>query len=195
MGRSSALYRDVSLPPTPRAEVAVAWSRLSLRFPDGRLLDVDLDGSSSQVGDATFHHRFVRMMTIEGRTMSTALITPPDHAAIAPRVAHLPPAPADAAVIEDGTWDAVVDWVMSGGRLAGRTIDELARLATVATAPFAVAIGEIAAQVAQDLARLARGPLRGAGDVLEWLRPLQRQARTSARAEDALVAALAACSA
>lgn len=193
MGRWSALYRDDVMRPSPRAEVALAWSELSLYLPDGRWRQVELDGSSNMVGDATCRRRFVRMLTIERGGESTALITPPDRGAIAPRVAHLPSAPDDAAVIDDGVWDTVADWIASSGRLAGRTVEELARLATVATAPFAVAIGEVAAQVARDLARLVRGPLRGAGDVLDWLRPLQLAARTSPRAEEALVAALAAC--
>jgi len=194
MGRSSALYRDDSLPP-PRAEVALAWSELSLYLPDGRCRQIELDGSSNQVLDATFRRRFVRMITIDAGADRASLITPPERGAIAPRVAYLPPAPDDAAVVDDGVWDTLSDWVTSSGRLAGRTIDELARLAVIATAPFAVAIGEVAAQVAKDLARLVRGPLRGAGDVIEWLRPLMTAARKSPRAEDALVAALAACTA
>lgn len=192
MARASALYRDDALA-SARAGVSLSWSELSLYLPDGRYRQIELDGSSNQVLDATFRRRFVRMIAIEGRAERTVLITPPERGAIAPRVAHLTPAPEDATVLEDGVWDTLSDWVTSSGRLAGRTIDELARLATIASAPFAVAIGEVAAQVAKDLAGLVRGPLRGAGDVLEWLRPLMRAARSSARAEDALVAALAAC--
>lgn len=194
MGRWSALYRDDdTMGPSPRTEVTLAWSELSLYLPDGRWRQIELDGTSNVIGDATCRRRFVRMVTIERGGESIALITPPDRASIAPRVAHLPAAPDDAVVVDDGVWDTVADWIASSGRLAGRTVEELARLATVATAPFAVVLGELAAQVARDLARLVRGPLRGAGDVLEWLRPLQLAARTSPRAEDALVAALAAC--
>jgi hypothetical protein len=173
--------------------VALEWSELSLYLPDGRWRQIELDGSSNLIGDATARRRFVRMMTIEWGFESAAVITPPDRGTIAPRVAHLPVAPDDAAVVEAGVWETLADWVSSSGRLAGRTVEELARLASIATAPFAVVIGEVAAQVARDLARLARGPLRGAADVIEWLRPLQLAARTSPRAEDALVAALAAC--
>ena len=189
----SPLYRDMSFSPSPRADVALEWSELSLYLPDGRWRQIELDGSSNVIGDATARRRFVRMMMIDWGFESAAVITPPDLGAIAPRVAHLPVAPDDAAVLEAGVWETLADWVSSSGRLAGRTVEELARLASIATAPFAVVIGEVAAQVARDLARLARGPLRGAADVIEWLRPLQMAARTSPRAEDALVAALAAC--
>ncbi|HUQ03502.1 MAG TPA: hypothetical protein VM261_13465 [Kofleriaceae bacterium] len=189
----SPLYKDMSFSPSPRARVALEWNELSLYLPDGRWRQIELDGSSNEIGDATARRRFVRIMTIEWGYESASVITPPDHGAIAPRVAHLPVAPEDAAVVEAGVWETLVDWVSSSGRLAGRTVEELARLASIATAPFAVAIGEVAAQVARDLARLARGPLRGAADVIEWLRPLHLAARTSPRAEDALVAALAAC--
>ncbi len=192
---ANPLYRDMSFRPSPRAEVALAWSELSLYLPDGRWRQIELDGSSNEIRDATARRRFVRMMTIEWGFESAAVITPPDRGAIAPRVAQLPSAPDDAAVVEAGVFETLADWISTSGRLAGRTVEELARLASIATAPFAVAIGEIAAQVARDLARLARGPLRGAGDVLDWLQPLQLAARTSPRAEDALVAALAACTA
>ncbi|MCL4223404.1 MAG: hypothetical protein KJZ91_02900 [Myxococcales bacterium] len=189
----SPLYRDDAFPPSPRTEVALAWSELSLYLPDGRCLQLELDGARHSVGDATARRRFVRMMSIEARQAAVTLITPPDRGAIAPRVAHLPAAPDDAAVLEAGVWEQLADWVASSGRLAGRTVEELARLASIATAPFAVVIGEVAAGVARDLARMASGPLRGVADVLEWLRPLQLAARSSPRAEDALVAALAAC--
>ncbi len=190
----SPLYRDMSFPPSPRTEVALEWSELSLYLPDGRWRQIQLDGSSNLIGDATARRRFVRMMTIEWGFESAAVITPPDRGSIAPRAAYLPVAPDDAAVVEAGVWETLADWISTSGRLAGRTVEELARLASIATAPFAVAIGEVAAQVARDLARLVRGPLRGAGDVVDWLRPLAIAARTSARAQDALVAALAACS-
>ena len=193
MGRSSALYRDDTMRPSPRTEVTVEGSELALHLPDGRWRQLQLDGTSNLIGDATCRRRFVRMVTIERLGESTALITPPELASIAPRAAHLPAAPDDAMVVETSAWEAVADWIASGGRLAGRTIDELARLACIASAPFAVTIGEVCAQVARDLARLARGPLRGVHDALEWLRPLQIAARSSPRAEEALVAALAAC--
>lgn len=194
MGRWSALYRDDETT-SPRTEVTVAWSELSLYLPDGRWRQIELDGTSNVIVDATCRRRFVRMVTIERGGETTSLITPPDRGSIAPRAAHLPTAPDDAAVVETSSWDTVADWIASSGRLAGRTVEELARLACVATSPFAVAIGEVAAQVARDLARMGRGPLRGVGDVLEWLRPLQLAARTSPRAEEALVAAMAAVTA
>ncbi|MBE7453466.1 MAG: hypothetical protein HS111_32775 [Kofleriaceae bacterium] len=154
----SPLYRDDAFPPSPRTEVALAWSELSLYLPDGRCLQLELDGARHSVGDATARRRFVRMMSIEARQAAVTLITPPDRGAIAPRVAHLPAAPDDAAVLEAGVWEQLADWVASSGRLAGRTVEELARLASIATAPFAVVIGGVAAGVARDLARMASGP-------------------------------------
>lgn len=192
MARSSALYRDDSAE-TPRSTVSLAWSELTLYLPDGRYRRIELDGATHQVSDAAFRQRFVRMIEIRGRSENATLITPPEGGAIAPRVVHMPPAPGDAVVLEPGTWETLSEWVASSGRLAGRTIEELARLAVIASSQFAVAIGEVAAQVATELAGLVGGPLRGAADVLEWLRPLSRAARSSPRAHDALVTALALC--
>ena len=88
---------------------------------------------------------------------------------------------------------------MGGGRFAGCSIADLARLAAIATPPFAVLIGEVAAQRALELAWAARGPLRGGFDldpvlqpVLDTiLHPLIAAARQSSRVAEALVAALA----
>ncbi len=193
MGRSSALYRDPARELAPRAEVSLAWSELTLVFRDGRSRWIDLDGCASDVVDATFRRRFVRMLTIERGADGLALITPPDHGAIAPRVAHLPTAPADAAVLDDGTWQVVVDWIRSGGRLSALTVAELARLAMIATPPFALLVGEVAAQVAFEMVWEQAGPWRGGAAIEDSLAPLQQAARHSARASEALIAALAWC--
>jgi hypothetical protein len=74
------------------------------------------------------------MMTIEWGFESAAVITPPDRGSIAPRVAYLPVAPDDAALVEAGVWETLADWISTSGRLAGRTVEELARLASIATA-------------------------------------------------------------
>lgn len=193
MGRTSALYRDPARDLAPRAEVSLAWSELTLEFRDGRTRWIDLDGCHSDVVDATFRRRFVRMLTLDGSTAATALITPPDLGAIAPRVAYLPTAPDDAAVLDDQTWQVVVDWIRSGGRLSALTVDELARLAVIATPPFALLVGEVAAQVAFEMVWEQAGPWRGGAALEDSLAPLQRAARHSARAAEALVAALAWC--
>lgn len=193
MGRSNALYRDPSRVSAPRAEVSLAWSELTLRFSDGRSRWIDLDGCANDVLDAAFRRRFVRMLTLERNGEQLALITPPDQAAIAPRAAFLPLAPDDAAVVDDGPWQVVVDWIRSGGRLTGLSVTELARLSTVATPQFAVIIGEVAAQVAFEMIWEQAGPLRGGAALSDSLSPLQQAARSSDRASDALVAALAAC--
>ena len=193
--RSNALYRDPSTVSAPRAEVSLAWSELTLQLADGGGRSIDLDGCACEVGDASFRRRFVRMLTIERDGEQLALITPPDHGAIAPRALRLPSAPDEACVLDDEPWQVVVDWVRGGGRLSGLSVAELARLATVATPQFALIIGEVAAQVAFDMVWEHAGPWRGGAALSDSLAPLQRAARVSARAAEALVAALAACAA
>jgi len=193
--RSNALYRDPSAQSAPRAEVALAWSELMLQVPGGGSRWIDLDGCANDVLDAAFRRRFVRMLTLERGGEQLALITPPDQGAIAPRAARLPAAPDDACVVEDEAWQVVVDWIHGGGRLSGRSVAELARLATVATPQFALIIGEVAAQVAFEMVWEHAGPLRGGAALSDALAPLQRAARASTRAAEALVAALAACAA
>lgn len=179
----------------PRAEVALAGSELTLEVRGGGSRWIDLDGCEHEVVDAAFQRRFVRMLTLERDGERVALVTPPDQGAIAPRVARLPSAPEDACVVDDEPWQVVVDWVRGGGRLSGLSVGELARLATVATPPFALIIGEVAAQVAFEMVWEQAGPLRGGAALSDSLAPLQRAARVSPRAAEALVAALAACAA
>jgi hypothetical protein len=193
MRRSKALYRDEGLEPVPRASVSLAWSELALQMPDGQCLSIELDGALIGVTDSSFRRRFVRMLTVERVDRRTAVITPPDRGSIAPRAVPVPIAPDDAAVVESGVWDTVVGWLTSGGRLAGRTVAELASLALIATPQFAIAIGEVAAQVAMEMIWEQEGPLRGGADLDHSLWPLYDAARTSARASDALVAAMAVC--
>ena len=192
MGRSSALYRDPSRVSTARAEVALATSELTVQYGDGRSRWIDLDGCALDETDAVYQRRFVRMLTLERRGERLALITPPDKAAIAPRVAFLPSAPDDAAVVDDEPWEVIADWLRGGGRLSGLSVDELARLAMVATPQFALIIGEVAAQVAFEMVWEHAGPLRGGVNISDALEPLHRAARRSQRAAEALVAALAA---
>jgi hypothetical protein len=193
VARSNALYRDPERVSAPRAELTLAWSELTVHYHDGTSRWIDLDGCANDVVDAAFRRRFVRMLTIERDSEGLALITPPDRAAIAPRVAHLPPAPEDAAVLDDETWQVLVGWVRGGGRLSGLSVEELASLAMIASPPFALIIGEVAAQVALDMIWEHGGPLRGGVEVADSLAPLERAARVSVRAAEALVAALAAC--
>ncbi len=198
MGRT-ALYRDPMPFHTACAEVQLDFEIVILRMPDGRLRRLGLDGVSplaidgcvrAQV-DVHDERRFVRMLVLEHARNSEVLITPPEHGAVAPIVVHLPEAPTDAAVIEPNAWEALADWVIGGGRLAACTIEELARLATIATPAFAVLIGEIAAQRALELGWMSRGPLRGCVDLDAALRPFVQVARFSPRAAEALVSALA----
>jgi hypothetical protein len=141
--------------------------------------------------DARPERRFVRMLLLERDHERHLVITPPDRGAVAPSVVRLPEAPDEAAIIDDESWDALADWIMGGGRLAGCSISDLARLAAIATPQFAVLIGEVAAQCALELVSAARGPLRGVVDIESALHPLVSAARHSQRVAEALISALA----
>jgi hypothetical protein len=203
MGRT-ALYRDPAPFRPARAEVQVDGDVLLLAMPDGRQRRHGLDGCAATqldgfvavriagaANDARPERRFVRMLTLERDHERHVIITPPDRGAVAPNVVRLPEAPDEAAIIDDHAWDALADWIMGGGRLAGWSIADLARLAAIATPQFAVLIGEVAAQSALELVWAARGPLRGVDDVEAALHPLIAAARQSGRVAEALVAALA----
>lgn len=178
--------------PTPRTKLELERDVLMLTCPDGTWQSVALHGSSFQVGDAAYNLRFVRHLIVYTPRLQVDLITPPDEGAIAPRAAGLPGVPAGAAVVETPTWEALVDWLRVGGRLGRLTMVELARLCRVASPQFAVGIGERAAQMAMELIWERCGPMRDSGGMVDSLRPLEEEARTSPRAADALVAALAA---
>jgi hypothetical protein len=195
MGRA-ALYRE--LPPfrPARAEVQLEPDALVLAMPDGWTRRHPLDGCAATTTDGFVAvrgaRRFVRMLVLERIYGAVAVvITPPDQGAVAPNVVRVPEAPSDAAVIDVAAWEALAEWILGGGRLAACSIADLARLAAIATPPFAVLIGEVAAQRAIELAWSTAGPLRGGSDVDSALQPLVDAARTSQRAAEALVSALA----
>jgi hypothetical protein len=200
MGRT-ALYRDPAPFRPARAELQLDPDALLLRMPDGRQRRHALDGCSVAQLDGFVvargippidaRRRFVRMLILERDHERHTIITPPERGAVAPNVVRLPEAPDDAAIIDDDAWDALAEWILGGGRLAGCAIADLARLAAIATSQFAALIGEVAAERALELAWAARGPLRGAGDVESALHPLVAAARHSPRVAEALVAALA----
>jgi hypothetical protein len=182
--------------PAPRTQVELARDDLFLSFPDGRWQRVALHGCRFRVGDAACQQRFVRRIALESERERADLITPPELGAIAPRAAGVPGVAQDAAVVETSCWETLADWLLSGGRLAGRTVAELARLACVATPQFAVIIGGLAARVACEMSWERCGPMRGSGGKPgDALRPLAEAARTSPRAADALMAARAAAAA
>lgn len=180
--------------PAPRTEVELSRDELFLRFPDGRWQHVALHGCRVMVSDAACSQRFVRRLALDSEHAHLDLITPPERGAIAPRVAGLPGVSQDAAVVETSSWEALADWLLSSGRLAGRTVAELARLACVATPQFAVTIGQLAARVAAEMIWDRCGPMRDSGGMPNALRPLAEAARSSPRAADAFMAARAAAS-
>jgi hypothetical protein len=180
-----------------RTRVEIGVRTLHLTLADGRPRDFALAGADLAVADATSARRFVRHMRLWSAAEVMHLITPPEEGAIAPRAAQLPRAPEDAGIIDRHAFETVHEWVVSGGRLGGRTIEELARLARLATSAFAAVIGERAAQIAVETIWPFGGPMRGGvtgDDVRHRLRPLEVAARDSDRAAEALVAALAASS-
>jgi hypothetical protein len=196
----TALYLD-PVPFRPaRAKVQLEADVLVVEMPDGWTRRHVLDGSVATIGDGfvlarqpggRVERRFVRMLVLERGGRIATVITPPDEGAVAPNVVRVPEAPPDAAIVDAPTWDALAEWLLGGGRLAACSIADLARLACIATPQFAVLIGEVAAQRALDLVWVAAGPLRGMQDIDEALQPLVDAARSSPRAGDALVSALA----
>jgi hypothetical protein len=161
-------------------------------MPDGRVRRISLHGCSPYVVDGCFvtrdHRRFVRMLELDGET---TIITPPERGTVAPLVVVVPEAPSMSWIIEERAWGTLADWVCGGGRLGACSIEELARLSTIASAPFAGLIGEVAAQRALELAWATRGPLRSGSDLEIAMQPFVDAARTSLRAAEALIAAFA----
>lgn len=189
MVRCRALYAK---PPahSARARVELARDVLFLEMPDGRSRTMLLNGARFAVRDATRARRFVRHLKLYLADGRADLITPPEEGCIAPRAAQLPDVPDDATIVDAHAWEALVDWLQGGGRLGGRSIGELARLAAIASAQFAITLGEWAAQVAFEMTWERRGPLRGGSELQHSLRPLEEAANRHPRAADALIAAL-----
>lgn len=174
----------------------IGGAELLLTPPGGGERSFALAGADLAVGDATFTQRFVRHLHLETGDAELDLITPPEQGAIAPRAAQLPRAPDEAGIVDRPAFDILVEWLLGGGRLGGRTIDDLARLAPLASPAFAVVIGERAGHLALEGTWPFGGPMRGGAigdDVRRRLQPLEAAARDSERAGYALVAALAAC--
>lgn len=165
---------------------------------DGFVAERSARGSSELIPrDSTVNaaprllRRFVRMLVLERDGERFVLVSPPEQGAVAPGVVRVPEAPPDAAIIDNDAWDALADWMLGGGRLSAFSVADLARLATIATPQFAVLIGEVAAQRALELVWLdAAHPLRGGFDLDSVLQPLVDAAKSSSRANEALVSAL-----
>jgi hypothetical protein len=198
MGRT-ALYSDPVPFRSARAEIQLDVDVLILRMPDGRMrrhtlhgmTATTVDGAVSVRVDVHWQRRFVRMLVLEGPKDRVVVITPPDRGAVAPNVVRVPDAPSEAAIVDDAAWEVLAEWAMCGGRLAACAMDDLARLAVIASPQFAALIGEVAAQRALELVWAERGPHRGASDLDDALQPLADAARISVRAGEALFAALA----
>jgi len=182
------------------AKVQLEHDVLVVEMPNGWTQRHVLDGATATITDGfrlahrsggRVERRFVRMLLLERGGRHAAVITPPEHGAVAPNVVRLPEAAHDAAIVEGPTWEALAEWLVGGGRLGALSVADLARLACIATPQFAALIGEVAAQRALDLVWVATSPLRGIHDLDAALQPLVDAARHSTRAAEALVSALA----
>lgn len=128
MGRS-ALYRDPAPFQSPRAALQLDGEELFV-VEHGRLRRHPLDGYAASVHDGSCvvridepgyagrgsaagwqrgsaaewrpERRFVRMLLLERERERLAIITPPEHGAVAPNVVRLPEAPGDAVIVEIG---------------------------------------------------------------------------------------------
>src|SRR4051812_17268249 len=118
MGRT-ALYREPIPFRSATAEVQLDPDVMILRMPDGRQRRHVLDGVDVVALDARRQNRFVRMLMLERDGQErVAVITPPEHGAVAPNVVRLPEVPDEAAVVDRNTWDILSEWILGGGRLA-----------------------------------------------------------------------------
>jgi len=195
----TALYRDPVLFPPDRAEIQLEQDALLLTMPGRWTRRHSLDGVATTTsdgvvaarGEGRVQRRFVRMLILERDHTRIFVITPPNEGAVAPNVVRVPEAPAEAAVVDMRAWEALAEWLLVGGRLAAFSVADLARIACIAAPHFAQLIGEIAAQRALELAWAANGPLRGGSDVELALQPLVDAAKSSPRAAEALISALA----
>lgn len=188
------------MPWPARSEVHLEADVLLLAMPDGRMRRISLDGCVSSTMDGVVlvgrghdrrERRFVRMLVLEFEYAfeRAVIITPPDEGAVAPTVVRLPEAPEDCSIVATPAWEALAEWVTGGGRLSALSVDDLARLAMIATPTFAMLVGEVAAERALELAWATRGPLRGGAELEVALAPLADAARHSPRAAEALTSA------
>ena len=217
MGRTARYLDPVPYRPA-RAELQLEAETVVLVMPDSRMRRHSLHGVTATICDGFVAEpsargssplidvyavrpqqaprrvlrRFVRMLVLErGSERIAVVITPPDQGAVAPNVVSIEEAPQEAAILDVRAWEALAEWLVTGGRLAACSISELARLACIATPQFAVLIGEVAAQRALEYVWGAHGPLRGGFELESVLQPFADAAKHSARANDALVSALA----
>ena len=181
-----AFVATVAVEISPR-ELVVVGGGVVRRF--------SLTDCTHELRDARSCNRFVRHLAITCAATDDVvhLITPPQFGAIAPRAARLPELQDPTAVIEPELMPALDGWLRSGRRLVGHTLGELALLSRLASAGFAIAIGERAADLAALMTWERGSPLRssavnGARDLLA---PFDEQAQISDRANLALMAALA----
>jgi hypothetical protein len=146
-----------------------------------------------ELRDARCSNRFVRHLAIDGADGVIDLITPPEIGAIAPRAARLPEMLEPTAVIAGELMVVLVDWLDNRRRLIGHTVVELALLSRLASASYAIAIGERAADLIAGMTWEVGSPLRSsaAGGRHQLLAPFEIQATVSDRANLALMAALA----
>ncbi len=190
MRKCRALYRKAQPQRRSRSTLELEPTQLRIWQPNGQARRLGLNGCRFSIRDAACEQRFVRHLLLHLPGEVVDLITPPDEGAIAPRAARLPSVGDNVTIVDGSAWEALADWLASRGRLSGRTVTELARLALIATPQFAITIGEWAGQLAVERTRVMANPMRTPASLRESLKPLEQAARTSPRVADALVAAL-----
>ncbi len=162
-----------------------------------QLIRFELSGCDFGLSDARYHHRFVRHLQISRRfglgTARLDLITDPRLGMIAPRAARLLDLTEATAIITAAQLATVTRWLDGNRRLLGLSISDLARLSSVASVVFAVAIGERAADLTTQMSWERGLPLRSSPftNSRALLSPFEQQAAHSERAHLALMAALA----
>lgn len=160
---------------------------------NGVLIRFGLAGCAAEVRDARCLNRFVRHLALRRDPEVIHIITPPALGTIAPRAAGLPEINEMTAVLVPEELLILIEWLSGGRRLAGHTFEELALLSRIASAAFAIAIGEHAADLATRMTWERGSPLRSSAvtDARSLLEPFEEQAMRSERANLALMAALA----
>ena len=88
---------------------------------DGVAASTD-DGVVAAKHEWRVQRRFVRMLILEGGSAPVVVITPPEQGAVAPNVVRVPEAPPEAAIVDVRPWEALAEWLLSGGRLSACSI-------------------------------------------------------------------------
>ncbi len=189
VGKQNALYRE-KRGNSKVLDIQVEQGRVSIITANGEWRSMSLDVYHCETRDASCGGRFVKQLLIGGK-VNESFITPPEEGAIAPRASGLPAVELPScSVLASDTWQCLANWLIGGATLAGRTTEDLAMIATIASPQFAIIIGEQVAMATLALAVDVCSPMRRSFQKQWGLSPLRQRAKKSERARDALLAAL-----